>query len=201
MNRRRFLITVSAASAAFAFRPNDIAAQDVEYLQALERAQRDRPKVLTSRARIAPAGEPGTPLVVHGRVFSSDGRTPARGLCVFAYHTDRNGIYAEPGKGPHVWRLRGWAETDSEGRFEFETIRPAPYPGRSAAAHIHLTIEGPGVPRFSAGLLFADDNLVTAAERKESARQGTFGSVVAVQVRDGVQHVTVNYKIEGRGVS
>jgi protocatechuate 3,4-dioxygenase beta subunit len=195
MNRRTFLITVSAASAVLVLHPSDAAGQDVEYLQALERAQRDRPKVLTSRARIAPAGEPGTPMVVHGRVFRSDGRTPARGLVVFAYHTDRTGIYAEPGKGPHVWRLRGWAETDSDGRFEFQTIRPAPYPGRAISAHIHFSIEGPGVPRFSAELLFADDDLVTAAERKESASQGMFGSVVAVQVRDGVQHVTVNYRI------
>jgi protocatechuate 3,4-dioxygenase beta subunit len=196
MNRRTFLITASAASAVFVLRPQELAAQDVEYLQALERAQRDRPSVLTSRARIAPVGEPGTPMVIHGRVFKRDGRTPAPGMCIFAYHTDRTGIYADPSKGPHVWRLRGWALTDSDGRFEFDTIRPAPYPRRATAAHVHVTIEGPGVPRFSAGLQFADDNLVTAADREESARQGTFGAVVPVQLRDGVQHVAVNYRIE-----
>lgn len=199
MNRRTFLITASTVSAFFVLRPHELAAQDVEYLRALERAQRDRPAVLTSRARIAPAGEPGTPMVIHGRVFKADGRTPAPGMCVFAYHTDRTGIYAARSEGPHVWRLRGWAQTDADGRFQFDTIRPAPYPGRSVAAHVHVTIEGPGVPRFSAGVLFADDSLVSAAERKESERRGMFGEVAAVQVRDGVQHVSVNYKIEKPG--
>ena len=199
MNRRRFLMAVSAsaASAAFVFRPENLVAQDVEYLQALERAQRERPAKLTSHARIAPVGEPGTPMVVHGRVFKSDGRTPAPGICVFAYHTDRTGIYAEPSKGPHVWRLRGWVETDADGRFQFDTIRPGVYPNRATAAHIHLTLDGPGVKgRMSAGVLFADDPLVSESERQASTRRGIFGDVLKVDVRGGVQHVTINLRIE-----
>lgn len=47
---------------------------------------------------------------------------------------DRRGTQA------HSWRLEGWAKTDFEGRFEFRTIRPGPYPGRREAAHIHLTL-------------------------------------------------------------
>jgi protocatechuate 3,4-dioxygenase beta subunit len=100
MKRREFLVTISAASVAMMLRPSDAQAQDVEYLQALERAQRERPATLTSRARIAPAGEPGIPMVIHGRVFKSDGRTPAPGIIVFAYHTDRTGIYAPREQGP-----------------------------------------------------------------------------------------------------
>ena len=206
MNRRAFLVALPAVSAALAVeaRPAmesvpSAAVQDLEYMRALERAQRERPRVLSSRARIAPVGEPSTPLVIHGRLFQRDGRTPARGVCIFAYHTDRTGIYAEPSKGPHVWRLRGWAETDAEGRFQFDTIRPAPYPSRAMAAHVHLSIEDPRVPRQSFGVLFADDPLVSASEREASTREGLFGSVLAVEVRDGVQHVTVNLKIEDRG--
>lgn len=201
MNRRAFLVALPAVSAALSLRPGSAGAQDVEFIRAWERAQRERPRVLSSRARIAPAGEPGTPLVIHGRLFQRDGRTPARGICVFAYHTDRTGLYAERSKGPHVWRLRGWAETDAEGRFQFDTIRPAPYPGRGIAAHIHLSLVGPGVPRrFTADVLFADDPLVSASERQASARDGLFGAVRAVELRDGVQHVPVNLKIEDRGV-
>lgn len=198
MNRRDFLVTLSAASAAIAFRPANANAQDLEYLRALERAQRERPAVLSWRARIAPNNEPGTPMVIHGRVFKADGRTPAPGICVFAYHTDRTGIYADPSKGPHVWRLRGWAETDTAGRFQFDTIRPAPYPNRPTPAHVHLTLEGPGLPRQHADeVFFEGDALVTAAERNESARNGMFGAVRKVDVRDGVHHVTVNLKLAG----
>ena len=67
-------------------------AQDTEFIQALERAQAQRPAALTSSARIAPTSEPGTPLVIHGQVFSEDGRSPLAGATVFAYHTDRGGL-------------------------------------------------------------------------------------------------------------
>ena len=201
MNRRAFLVALSAVSAALTLRPEHLDAQDVEFIRAWERAQRDRPSVLTSRARLAPAGEPGTPMVIRGRLFQPDGRMPARGICVFAYHTDRTGLYAERSKGPHVWRLRGWVETDADGGFQFDTIRPAPYPGRAIPAHVHMSIDGPGVPRrFTADVLFADDDLVGAGEREASARQGMFGAVRTVEVRDGVQTVAVNLRIEERGL-
>jgi protocatechuate 3,4-dioxygenase beta subunit len=195
MTRRTFLVTLPAVTAAVALWPATSEAQDVEYLRALERAQREKPAHVASRERIAPAGEPGPPLVIRGRVFRRDGKTPAPGISVFAYHTDRAGLYHEPSKGPHVWRLRGWAVTDADGRLIFDTIRPAPYPGRRIPAHVHLSIEGPGVPRHSAEVLFSDDPIVTAAERAASARDGKFGSVRMVRIRDGVQEIDVNLRI------
>src|SRR5262249_59632880 len=126
------------------------------------RARGGRRRVLASAARIAPPGEPGTPLVIHGRVFRPDGRTPAPDVVVFAYHTDATGHYDVPSAGPHSWRLRGWVATDADGQFEFATIRPAPYPNNRAAAHVHLLLEGPGVPRQDAGLLVEGEPVLTA---------------------------------------
>lgn len=201
MNRRTFLYAFPAVPAALALWPSLASAQDVEFIRAWERAQREKPALVTSRARIAQEGEPGTPLIIHGRVFRSDGKTPAPAITVFAYHTDRTGLYDERSKGPHSWRLRGWAKSDANGRFDFDTIRPAPYPGRGIAAHVHLSLEGPGVPRrFTADVLFSDDELVTAAERDKSAREGAFGSVRAVSVRDGVQEVDVHLRITDTGL-
>ena len=198
MNRRLFIVTLPIiATALLPERRSAAAAQDVEYLQALERAQRGRPRVLTARGRIAPAVEPGTPLVIHGRVFRADGTTPAPDMIVFAYHTDATGLYDVPSAGAHSWRLRGWVKTDADGRFEFTTIRPAPYPNRRVAAHVHLTVEGAGVPRQSAGLLFEGDPLLTDAERQESARAGRFGSVRPIEKRDGIEHVTLQIRIAG----
>ena len=76
-----------------------------------------------------------------------------------------------------------------------QTIRPAPYPSRNAAAHVHLVIEGPGVPRQFGGLLFEGDPLLTAAERRESATAGRFGMVRPVETRAGVQHVSLQIRI------
>jgi protocatechuate 3,4-dioxygenase beta subunit len=197
MDRRSFLTAITVLAPLLTGRSRAFAEQDVEFLRALERAQRDRPPVLTASARIAPAGEPGVPLVIHGRVFRSDGRTPAPDVVVFAYHTDATGHYDVPSAGPHSWRLRGWAKTDAEGRFEFATIRPAPYPNRRVAAHVHLSIDGPGVPRQDGGLLFDGDPLLTAAEQEESAKAGSFGTVRPVEARGGVQHVTLNVRIAG----
>lgn len=197
MDRRSFLTTLTAAAALLSVRPAAAMVQDLEYERALERAQRDRPRVLTSSGRIAPASEPGTPLVIHGRVYRQDGRTPAPEMIVFAYHTDATGHYDVASAGPHSWRLRGWVKTDADGRFEFTTMRPAPYPNRRTAAHVHLTVEGPGVPRQSAGLMFEGDELLTDKDRQDSAKAGIFGSVLPVEQRDGAQHVTLNIRIGG----
>src|SRR5687768_2924201 len=91
--------------------------QDVEFLRALETAQRARPAQISSTSRIAPETEPGIALVIHGRAFAADGRTPLADAIVFAYHTDRNGVYDRRGAPAHSWRLKGWAKTGADGRF------------------------------------------------------------------------------------
>jgi len=174
-----------------------VVAQDLEYIRALVAAQRDRPAQLEQTARIAPETEPGTALVVHGRAFAADGRTPLAGAIVFAYHTDRDGRYDRPGAPAHSWRLKGWAKTGDDGRFEFRTIRPGPYPRRSEPAHIHLALFTADGKRYHAGaVLFDDDKLVTAAVREGSRKDETFGPVRPVRVEKAVQHVDVNIRIQ-----
>ena len=75
-----------------------LAAQDIEYLRALEKTQEARPATLTVAARIAPESEPGTPLVIHGHAFAEDGKTPLANAIIFAYHTGKDGLYDRPGR-------------------------------------------------------------------------------------------------------
>src|ERR1041385_429287 len=157
---------------------------DSDWLQMWERAQRQRPNVIGSTPPIAPVGEPGTPLVIQGRVVQAAGKTPAAGATVFAYHTNHTGRYNAP--GTDSWRLQGWAKTDARGRFEFATIRPASYPNRRIPAHVHMTIEGPGLPRRSIHeLLFAGDPFLSGHE----------SNVRPVTTRNGMQHVELNVRI------
>ena len=177
-------------------------AQDREWVRGWEHAQAAKPSRVGSVARIAPEAEPGTPLVINGRVYQADGRTPAgAGIIVFAYQTDARGHYDVPSAGPHSWRLKGWAATNAEGRFTFNTIRPASYPNATVPQHVHLTIEGPNLQRrWTTELEFADDPKMTERARTESQRAGMFGGVRPVVRRDGVDRVEINLRIENRGL-
>ena len=175
-----------------------LGAQDVEYIRALERAQAYRPATLETEARIAPASEPGTPLVIHARVFAEDGRAPVADAVVFAYHTDRTGVYDRPGSPAHSWRLRGWARTGADGRVEFHTIRPGAYPSRNQAAHVHFTVFTANARYHGGALEFDDDPLLDAQDRARANATGEFGTIRPVRREANVQHVDFNIRLDAR---
>lgn len=172
-----------------------LSAQDTEFIRALERAQAARPSTIERVARIAPPNEPGTPLVIRGRAVAVDGRTPLAGAIVFAYHTDRGGHYDRPEAGAHSWRLRGWARTDAEGRFEFQTVRPGAYPSSRIPAHVHFTLFT-DAGRFHAGeLRFEDDPYLTARDREQAKREGQFGDIRPVRREGAGELVEVTLRV------
>ena len=157
-----------------------------------------RPRSIASTSRIAPAEEPGTALRINGRLIARDGSTPAAGGVVFAYQTDRTGVYGPP--GAPTWRLKGWATADADGRFQFDTIRPAPYPNRNVAAHVHLYIDG-GVPRQELEtLMFEGDPLLTTSEWARSTALGKFGFVVPVREVGGGQQCEILLRVAGEHI-
>jgi protocatechuate 3,4-dioxygenase beta subunit len=198
MNRRVFLAALSAPAFVTALRPFITFAQDREFQRALEAAQRDRPSTIDRTARIAPPDEPGDPMVIHGRVVAPDGRTPMANSVVFAYHTDHTGIYAPAGSPAHTWRLRGWARTGDDGRFEFQTIRPGAYPSRNQAAHVHFTVFTSDGSFHGGALEFDDDPLVGADDRRRENATGEFGTIRTVRREGPVQHVDFNIRLNPR---
>jgi protocatechuate 3,4-dioxygenase beta subunit len=94
-------------------------------------------------AREAPA-RGGTPLILSGTVYLADCRTPAAGAEIHVWQTDARGVYG-PGHGTDNLRccyLQGTLETDSEGRYMFETIKPGRYHGdpNPPPDHIHMEL-------------------------------------------------------------
>ena len=155
----------------------------------------DAPAALSWEARIAPSGEPGTPLVVTGVVYRPDGRTPATGVLVYVYHTNAAGVYppraGAVGNAQRHGYLRGWLRTDAAGRYRLTTIRPAPYPGRDSPAHIHLTLTPPGgEERWIDSIVFDDDPLLTPRRRAELRNVGGSGVVRVTRGQDGVLSAT-----------
>ena len=127
------------------------------------------PAEIPSVARIAPPDEAGTPLRIEGTVRDRRGK-PVEGVIVYAYHTNAKGRYPsdKATKGTSAQRhgrLRGWARSDSAGRYGFETIRPGGYPFSRDPQHIHMHIIEPGrCTYYIDDLLFAGDPRLTAAK-------------------------------------
>jgi len=153
----------------------------------------EAPASLTDSMTIAKGSEPGTRLVVEGTIFQSDGKTPAAGILLYAYHTNAQGLYAHApgttGQGRWHGELRGWLRTGAAGRYRIETIRPAPYPTRNIPAHIHMHVMAPGGrERWIEDIVFDDDPLVTASYRQGLQNIGGPGVVHAEPDAAGVLH-------------
>jgi protocatechuate 3,4-dioxygenase beta subunit len=140
------------------------------------------------RTRITTDGEAGEPMEMSGVIYRADGKTPARDVVLYVYHTDATGYYSPaPGAAGHArrhGRLRGWMKTGADGAYRFTTIRPAPYPGGGNPAHVHAIVKEPGVNEYWIDdYVFEGDPYLPAAPRYE--KRGGSG-VLALTKRDGV---------------
>lgn len=119
----------------------------------------------------------GLRIEVTGTIYENDGKTPAKDVILYVYHTDQNGIYAtkgdETGWGKRHGYRRGWVKTDSDGRYTFYTLKPGVYPNRTEAAHIHPTILEPDGKYYWLGsYLFEGDTLLTDEQINQTAPRG-----------------------------
>lgn len=142
------------------------------------------PDNLSWKTVVTSAKEPGEPLDISGTIYQPDGVTPAKGFVLFIYHTDATGYYNKNDDPGHP-RLRGWMQTGADGRYEFRTIKPAPYPHRTTPAHIHAHVYGVGYSERSiADYWFEGDPFITPKERSRAIGNGDAPVVIALQ-RDG----------------
>jgi protocatechuate 3,4-dioxygenase beta subunit len=119
-------------------------------------------------------------MVIEGTASTGRG-APAANVIVYAYHTNQAGLY--PPAGNRHGRLRGWALTDSQGRYRFDTIRPGAYPERNVAEHVHMHVIEPGIGTYYIdNLEFEDDPL---NQRRPGEDRGGDGLTLP-QRRDGL---------------
>lgn len=126
----------------------------------------------------APNGER---ITVAGFVFDNRCR-PLAGSLVEIWHADEKGDYDRVG-----FRLRGHQFTDAQGRWWFNTIVPALYPGRTR--HFHLKVQRPsgrvlttqlyfpGEPRNAGDRLF-DEALLLEIKQSRDGKFGRFDFVI-----------------------
>jgi protocatechuate 3,4-dioxygenase beta subunit len=155
-----------------------------------------------STVTLAPPGEPGERFEVHGVVYESDGRTPARGARVSVYHTDARGSYS-PGQDRARSRLAGTAVTGADGGYRFLSIWPGPYPGGRTPRHVHYEVASADGRRIVTELQFGNDPALPAAQRdraREAARRGDRFHPVqdAPRDRDGVRRTRFDLRLPAR---
>ncbi len=162
------------------------------------------PAHLSSRARIAPKSEPGAPMIVVGRVFNPKGQ-PQPGIVIYAYQTNRKGIYPEsPAVRDFETRrqgtLRAWVKTDASGRYAFDTIRPGSYPADDIPQHIHFHVIEPGCSTYYVDdIMFTDDPKLTPKQIRRIAKNRGGNGISAPLKKDGVWYVTRDIHL-GRSV-
>jgi len=98
------------------------------------------------RSRLSEPGMAGPVLRVGGLVLMRDCR-PVAGATVDLWQADPDGRYDMQGH-----RLRGHQVSDAAGRWQFETVRPGLYTGRTR--HLHLKVRRPDGPQLTTQLYF-----------------------------------------------
>ncbi len=196
-NRRDFLKRMTAASIALPFLLNcksDTLAQksgeDILELLKKNAVQTsgewsgafDAPKDVSWRAVLSKDADKGEKMLISGTVFQTDGKTPAPNVLIYLYHTDIEGIYGRGGGEHRHGRYRGWLLTDATGRYEFQTIKPAPYPENRFAAHIHTTLTTKNMKEdWIDSTLFEGDALISPRERERAGKKGGFNPIVRLE--------------------
>jgi protocatechuate 3,4-dioxygenase beta subunit len=155
------------------------------------------PKNITSQTMIASKDEKGEPLIMSGTIYQPDGTTPAEEIVLYVYHTDSTGYYSKD-DDPYNPRLRGWMKTGKDGKYEFKTIKPAPYPKRTTPAHIHAQVYSSQIPEYSIDdYWFEGDPFITPEEKAKLTGRGGFNSIIKLtRGDDGILRGVRNIKLE-----
>lgn len=103
-------------------------------------------------------------LILTGKVYQINGKTPAPNVIIYYWHTDDKGLYSStsdtPAEVKEHGKLRGWVKSDENGNYKIKTSRPAAYPNQDIPQHIHLSIKEPDINNaYFADLYFDDDPL------------------------------------------
>jgi len=119
---------------------------------------------------------------ITGTVYYIDGKTPAKDIILYVYHTDEKGIYPKRNSSKG-WEkrhgfLRGWIKTDSSGVYTLYTFRPASYPNTTIPQHIHIIVKEPDKKEYHIDDFYFDDDLnLTNTIRNRSKPRGGNGII------------------------
>ena len=111
------------------------------------------------RTNINPSGYSGKILHFHGTAHRSDGITPYDNCSIEIWQCDENRKYDNTSE---EFRYRGRQVTKADGKFNFITAIPVPYPAGESGdvwrpAHIHMVVTGEGQQDLITQVYFTND--------------------------------------------
>ena len=142
---------------------------------------KDAPTDVSWKTILSKDADKSEKMLISGTVFEADGKTPAPNVLIYLYHTDIEGFYGRNGEPKHG-RYRGWMLTNAQGKYEFQTIKPAPYPENRFAAHIHTTLTTKTIKEdWIDNYLFEGDTLISPRERETAGKKGGFQPILKLE--------------------
>ncbi len=209
-NRRDFLKCASVAAIAFPFLigcKTDTLAQKTESELSLikknampsgteARGAIDAPDNVSWKTALSKKSDKDEAMIISGTIFQPDGKKPAPNILIYFYHTDSDGYY---GRRDEVrdGHFRGWLLTGANGKYEFSSIKPAPYPNRTEPAHVHMTLTGENFTEDSINtILFEGDKFIKPEERNSAGKWGEFIPILKLEKgADGILRGTRDFKL------
>ena len=147
------------------------------------------PKVISSEHISNGWDEGKQKLILTGKVFQLDGRTPASDVVIYYWHTDDSGLYSSndqtPKQAKEHGKLRGWVKSDKSGNYKIKTSRPDAYPNDNIPQHIHLSIKEPDIINEYYADLYFDDDPLYLKHKKKYGKLDRAGTEILRIVLDG----------------
>jgi len=152
-------------------------------------------------ARLANENEPGTRMIITGRVFDLDCSKFIPETIVDVWHANDAGVYDNEG-----YNLRGQMLTNEQGFYIYETIKPGKYLNGNnfRPSHIHYKITPPGFPTLTTQLYFEGDaeHETDAASSLSSGQFDATNRIIPLTTGpDGVLEGTFNIIMNGNGIT
>jgi len=159
----------------------------------------DNPPELVD-GQLADAYEPGTRMIISGRVSNLDCTEFIPGTVIDVWHADDAGQYDNVG-----FNLRGKTTSNSQGFFMFETVHPGKYLNGSSyrPSHIHFKITPPGFDTLTTQLYFEGDPYIendAAASITEGEFDASHRIIPLTTNNDGDEEGTWDIVVDGDGI-
>ncbi len=150
--------------------------------------------------QLAAADEPGTRMIISGRVRNLDCTEFLNDTIIDVWHADDAGQYDNVG-----YKLRGFTTANSQGFYSFETVHPGKYLNGSTyrPSHIHFKITPPGFETLTTQLYFTGDPYIegdAAASQTDGEFNATHRIITLTTNNDGVEEGIWDIVVDGDGI-